>query len=249
MAAGASAAVIYNNTGGNFSGTLQSNSGWIPTVSISQADGLALQAVLPAVLTIVNQTDPSNVYRYLNGTSMATPHVVGAVAFAAHNFPNETVPQRIQRILANVDPVASLAGKVRTGGRLNLQRIVDTDLNGLPDWWEETYFGQLTGTAPDGDADHDGLSNLAEWIAGTNPTNAASGLWLTAKVAGNLSSISLSWPSVAGKAYRLERATNLVVGFDSVMFTNIAAEVPTNTLTDINLLPGNVGFYRVGVEQ
>ncbi|MEI9866538.1 MAG: S8 family serine peptidase [Limisphaerales bacterium] len=195
----------------------------------------------------MNQTDPSNIYRYLNGTSMATPHVVGAVAFAAQNFPDETVPQRIQRILANVDPVPGLAGLVRTGGRLNLQRIVDTDLNGLPDWWEQIYFGQLTGTPPNTDADHDGLNNLAEWLAGTNPTNAASTLRLTAKMAGNLN-ISLSWPSVAGKTYRLERATNLLAGFNSVIFTNIAAVIPTNTVSDA-ILPASAGFYRIGVEQ
>ncbi len=185
MAAGATAVVIYNNVSGGFNGTLQYASGWIPAVSVSQTDGLALQAGLPAIVTVLNKTDPTQVYQYLQGTSMASPHVAGAVAFAAQNFPDETVPQRVQRILANVDPVASLAGKVSTGGRLNLQRIVDTDLNGLPDWWEQTYFGQLTGTPPNTDADHDGLSNLSEWLAGTNPTNAASTLRLTATVAGN----------------------------------------------------------------
>ncbi len=44
---GARAAVIYNNTDGNFSGTLQYDNDWIPTVSISQADGLALQRDYP----------------------------------------------------------------------------------------------------------------------------------------------------------------------------------------------------------
>ena len=72
-----------------------------------------------------------------DGTSMATPHVVGAAAFAAMNFPGESVTQRIQRILANVTPLASLQGVVKTGGRLNLARTVDSDMNGLPDWWNK----------------------------------------------------------------------------------------------------------------
>jgi len=249
MAAGARAAVIYNNAPGNFSGTLQTSGNWIPAISISQADGLALQALLPATATVVNVPDPTQIYQYLDGTSMATPHVSGAVAFAAMNFPSETVTQRIQRILANVDVISGLNGKVRTGGRLNLQRIVDTDTNGLPDWWELQYFGHLTGTNPNADADHDGMSNLAEWLAGTNPTNASSCLRLIAIPSNNPNAFVVKWPSVAGKYYWLERSTNLLTGFNSVVQTNIAATAPTNTATDTAILPGKARFYRVGVEQ
>jgi len=136
MAAGAQAAIIYNNVSGNFPGTLGSASNWIPAVSLSQEDGAALCATLPTSGTVVNQlVDSNQVYQYLNGTSMATPHVVGAVAFAALNFPGDNATQRVQRILANVDYVTGLQGKVATGGRLNLLRIVDSNGDGLPDWW------------------------------------------------------------------------------------------------------------------
>jgi subtilisin family serine protease len=249
MAAGARAAVIYNNTSGNFSGTLQSSGNWIPAISLSQADGLALKALLPTTATVVNTNDPAQIYQYLDGTSMATPHVSGAVAFAAMNFPSETVTQRIQRVLANVDAISGLKGKVRTGGRLNLQRIVDTDTNGLPDWWELQYFGHLTGTVAGADADHDGMSNLAEWLAGTDPTNASSYLRAMALPFASSNAFVVRWPSVAGKYYRLERATNLLTGFNSVVLTNIAATAPTNTVTDTTVLPGKARFYRVGVEQ
>jgi subtilisin family serine protease len=249
MTAGARAAVIYNNASGNFSGTLQTSGNWIPSISLSQADGLVLKAILPTTATVVNVPDLTQIYQYLDGTSMATPHVSGAVAFAAMNFPSETVTQRIQRVLTNVDIISGLHGKVRTGGRLNLQRMVDTDTNGLPDWWELQYFGHLTGTAPNADADHDGMSNLAEWLAGTNPTNASSALRLTAIPTNNPNAFVVRWPSVAGKYYRLERATNLFIGFNSVVQTNIAATAPTNTATDTAILPGKARFYRVGVEQ
>jgi len=250
MTAGARAAVIYNNATGNFSGTLQTNNNnWIPAVSLSKADGLTLKAILPATGTVVNTLNPTQIYQYLDGTSMATPHVSGAVAFAAMNFPGETVTQRIQRVLANVDVISSLKGKVRTGGRLNLQRIVDTDTNGLPDWWELQYFGHLTGTDPNADPDHDDMSNLAEWLAGTNPTNANSCLRLMALPSNDTNAFVVNWPSVAGKYYRLERATNLLIGFNSVVRTNITATAPTNTETDTAILPGNARFYRVGVEQ
>jgi hypothetical protein len=55
----------------------------------------------------------------------------------------------------------------------------DTDGNGLPDWWELKYFGVLTGTPPNGDADRDGAANLFEYLTGTNPTNAISYFHIT----------------------------------------------------------------------
>lgn len=242
MAAGARAAIIYNNAAGNFSGTLGGTNNWIPAVSLSQADGLTLQTNAPA--TVVH-----GFYEYLDGTSMATPHVAGAVAFAAMNFPGETVTQRVQRVLTNADVIPGLEGFVHNNRRLNLQRIVDTDANGLPDWWELQYFGHLTGSDPTADPDRDGMNNLAEWIAGTNPTNAASSLRLTLASATNANNVVVSWSSVAGKNYWLARSTNLATGFNTLVATNIAATAPTNILTDTAILPGNTRFYRVGVQQ
>jgi hypothetical protein len=243
MAAGACAAVIYNNASGNFQGTLQRPANWIPAVSLSQADGLALRAVLPAIGTVVA---PDLSYQYLDGTSMATPHVAGAVAFAALNFPAESVAQRIQRVLASVVAVSGLADKVRTGGRLDLRRMVDADTNGLPDWWEANNFGHQTGTDPVADADHDGAGNLAEWLAGTDPTNAVSRLSVAAPRANATNGFAVSWPSVQGKYYRLERSTNLLLGFTQAVRTNIAASAPTNT--EIDAAADAPRFYRVLLE-
>ncbi len=46
---------------------------------------------------------------------------------------------------------------------------VDTDADGLSDNWETIYFGVLAQAAA-GDFDGDGLTNLQEYTAGTNPT-------------------------------------------------------------------------------
>ena len=249
MAAGARAAIIYNNVSGNFLGTLQYANNWIPALAISQADGQTLASLLPGTGTVVNASIPSDSYEVLDGTSMASPHVAGAVAFAAMNFPTEGVTQRIQRVLANVDPVAGLQGLVVTGGRLNLLRIVDTDLDGLPDWWEQTYVGHLLGAQASADADGDGASNFAEWVAGTNPTNPASCLRLLTPTVTATNSIIIQWPSVAGKSYRLERATNLVAGFNAIVRSNIAATPPTNSEPDTAFLPTQPRYYRILVEQ
>jgi subtilisin family serine protease len=74
------------------------------------------------------------VYAAFNGTSMATPHVSGAVALAAMAFPGESVAARKARILAGVDAVPALSGYVATGGRLNLAKVVDGGTDNLLRW-------------------------------------------------------------------------------------------------------------------
>src|ERR1051326_642044 len=48
--------------------------------------------------------------------------------------------------------------------------IPDMDGNGLSDSWEKQYFGSI-GQDPNADPDRDGLSNLDEFLQGSNPTN------------------------------------------------------------------------------
>ena len=52
----------------------------------------------------------------------------------------------------------------------------DGNGDGIPDWWRQLYFGHPTGLAVDSsratdDPDRDGLSNLEEYLLGTNPLN------------------------------------------------------------------------------
>jgi hypothetical protein len=49
----------------------------------------------------------------------------------------------------------------------------DANANGIPDWWEMKYFGNLN-QRPAGDYDGDGVDNLHEYLEGTNPTNRLS---------------------------------------------------------------------------
>lgn len=72
-------------------------------------------------------TVPGGGYDTKSGTSMATPHVAGVAALIATAFPQATPEQIKTRILANVDPLPGLAGKVLTGGRLNAARALEND--------------------------------------------------------------------------------------------------------------------------
>jgi len=66
-------------------------------------------------------------YELWNGTSMACPHVAGAVALMAAEFPSESVANRIKRILSTVDHNTSLEGLCTTEGRLNLYNAITYD--------------------------------------------------------------------------------------------------------------------------
>ena len=65
-------------------------------------------------------------YGYLQGTSMATPHVTGTAGLLFSLKPTAAVTQVRSALLAGVDPLESLAGKTATGGRLNAWKALAT---------------------------------------------------------------------------------------------------------------------------
>jgi thermitase len=66
-------------------------------------------------------------YEIFDGTSMATPHVAGAAALVLAKRPNATVAEVRQALLGSVDALPSLAGRVATGGRLNVGRALGAE--------------------------------------------------------------------------------------------------------------------------
>ena len=86
----------------------------------------------------------------------------------------------------------------------------DSNANGLPDAWERIYFGAL-GVNPNADADGDGVSNKQEYLAGTNPTNSADKLKITAfTTTPGGTGINLTWNSVLTRHYHIQKSTNIL---------------------------------------
>jgi subtilisin family serine protease len=91
---------------------------------------------LAAPGTDILSTIPGAQYAYFNGTSMATPHVTGAVALILAACPTWTNADVKNAILNtnNVDKPAGLAGLTRTGGRLNVNKAIRTCAPPTPDF-------------------------------------------------------------------------------------------------------------------
>ena len=83
----------------------------------------------------------------------------------------------------------------------------DQDWDNLDDTWETNYFGHA-GVSSSDDPDHDGLNNLSEFIAGTNPTNSHDFLAIT-NAAFVSDALRLSWPGHSGRTYHVTQASSL----------------------------------------
>ncbi|MFM7740607.1 MAG: Calx-beta domain-containing protein, partial [Planctomycetota bacterium] len=75
---------------------------------------------------------PTNSYANFSGTSMATPHVTGAVALFKSVYPNATAQQIRNAILQSATPTASQAGYTVTGGRLNVFAAITNGVTAPP---------------------------------------------------------------------------------------------------------------------
>jgi hypothetical protein len=105
---------------------------------------------------------------------------------------------------------------VLEGLQVQLAMPADADMDGLHDDWEMRY-GLNTKSAigndgPEGDPDKDGMTNLQEQLAGTNPMDAESVLRLVCTRLEN-GAVRLTWPTVAGRKYLLEYSETLIPGF------------------------------------
>ncbi len=250
MSAGATAAIIYDNTDDALnasSWTLNvDDDDWIPALKLTKADGESLLELTPVAATVYHYRDVEDAYQYMSGTSMAAPMVTGAVAFAALNFPDETMDERIARILDNVTPVNSLSGYVQTAGVLNLRRIVDTDLDSLPDWWETANLGSLEYSG-DADPDEDGYTNDLEYLTGTSPSQASSHFALQSYdyAASEANGMSLTFATAEGCTYYVQCNETL----DSDGWENVSDAIVGDgsavTFVSDSLSEGASCFYRV----
>lgn len=86
---------------------------------------------------------------------------------------------------------------------------LDSNFDGLPDDWQRSFWGDSTGSwgSAFADSDGDGASNLFEFLAGTDPTDAESYLFVR-MISGNLGA-RLEWDTLPGMIYQVEVSGDL----------------------------------------
>ena len=139
----------------------------------------------------------------------------------------------------------ALANRFLSGGN-----GVDNDGDDMADDWELAHgLNPQDPTDGAGDADHDGVSNLAEYLAGSDPSDAQSHLQLLLAGVGS-NGLQITWSSAANKLYTIQRATELLSGGGG--FTNLVEHIlatpPQNTFLDTAATNSGQFFYRLKVE-
>jgi hypothetical protein len=137
---------------------------------------------------------------------------------------------------ANVAPTAF--------AQFSVAAALDTDADGIPDAWEADY-GFATNDVSNAvlDSDNDGMSNRAEYLAGTNPTNNASYLRVEGPLLGG-GGATVTLGAVSNRTYTVQYTDSLDL-LDWTKLRDIPAR-NTNHVESVTDAAGNASrFYRI----
>lgn len=114
--------------------------------------------------------------------------------------------------------------------------------------WAQQNGLPTDGTADFEDSDGDSMNNWQEWRTGTDPTDPSSVLKMLSPSC-NSPDITVTWRSVSGVNYCLQRCTNLAGPLSfCCLASNIVGQAGTTSFSDTNAVGTGPSFYRVGVQ-
>jgi hypothetical protein len=237
---------IFNYVGGNnelAAPTLASavvTTNTVVSGSYSGADGgvylLDFYADAPPALTAEGMT-------YLGAIS-----VIGTGNSAAFNASLGMRLPAGRAVTATATDPAGNTSELSSGVAASMTSTPD---DGIPDAWRARYFGGSGSTtnsqsAAFADPDQDGQSNYQEFLAGTNPTNAASVLKLTA-VNPDTSTNVVSLNSASGTVYRILSSDDLSAGYWSILADQVIGTGTNMWFSDPAAPAWSQRFYRAEV--
>jgi subtilisin family serine protease len=185
------------------SGGLASYSDWGATTVDLGAPGSGIESTLP-----------NNTYGYYSGTSMATPHVTGAVALYANGHPGASAASIKSAILSTTTATTSLTNKTVTGGRLNVSTFGPAASPPPP------TTGTLSGVVTD--------TSTHAWIAGATVSLNAGATTTTTDAVGAYSF------TVAAGTYTVTASKS---GYSSATMSGLSVTAGNTTNQDLALTP------------
>ncbi len=125
----------------------------------------------------------------------------------------------------------------------------DSDGDGLPDWWELTYFGGRTAALPHDDPDADGSDNFSEYWANTHPLDPLCVLELISLHRDADGADVVGWRTASGRRYSILAASNLLQSSWSTAGVVSVYSEPSCVWTNIATPSPPVMFYSIAVEE
>jgi hypothetical protein len=185
---------------------------------------------LAASTNVINLTTPAGRYRRLTVTLNGQP-------LALISATNE------------ISPLLSDRGRSE---RIDLRLgtpPVDSDGDGLADSWESLHFGNLNSNGF-GDPDGDGVSNLREFRAGTNPNDPFSRFEVV-EISQVPNGVAIRWTSQPERRYRVRRSADLLTAPANyvVVQGGLSATPPMNQFNDTTAGGGAQFFYLIEIEE
>jgi len=156
--------------------------------------------------------------------------------------------------------ILAQAGSAQT----NVFVALDSDGDGIPDWWMVKYFGHPTGQAGDqslagDDADGDGISNLQEYLNGTDPTDSYNGIVPNLQIVNLDNPVGPSQIGLAGSFLPIPLTALVTDGNNTPLFNaqvlltvisgNVQFAVATNNIpaTNLNVRTDSNGLASVWI--
>jgi T5SS/PEP-CTERM-associated repeat protein len=180
---------------------------------------------------VVGDAGPHNTLLVEGGSVFATNMIVGNVPPSSNNLVQLDSGQIIVTNQTHSAVLEVYGGSfVLNGGTLRVDTLIVTNVgaqfmhiggtliyrtlqlnpnqsavgDGIPNWWKQQYgFDPFDPTVAGADPDHDGVNNLQEYLAGTNPTNAASVFHIISAAKTN-KDVRVTWSTVGGHNYVLQ---------------------------------------------